>query len=739
MSGDEGKETSFKFDFLRRWWWVIVGCMLIAAVTAYAITYYIPPQYEATATLLIEPSPTLMNNDYSNIIVGEQLAYTYSRLLVENQILQAVIEKAGIDETPEELAKRINAEPIKDTQLIHLSVKDPSPENAALLAQTIANVFVEHVQVLEADRFGLSLKDLEAKTNTKLSQINEIQSEIDSNNAISIEKGAELTHLNSALDDYRVDYQFYQQSYLSMQLAANQVSNKVHVVEPAYTKYDNVKSIYSAITTLLIDPSLIIGEGTYSPFPTGDRVVSTYGQIWTGKPMMEEAIARLGVIADPDILKNNVRIESIPYTQLIRIRVDDPDMAQAKLFADTIGEIIVSQFQKQLSKPYTDRTNSLTEQMNVLSAKIDQTQSSITTAISEKTRAEVELTRLEELQSQNNVDYRAYQADLKQLQLSAKQASNAVVIVTQPFIPQKPTSDWIINIFLAGMVGLVVGTGAAILLDYLDESIRTRQDITHKLGLRYLGTVDVLKNGASELVMDKMPRSRYAEDFRTLGTNIRFSNGKTPLRTLLITSPSIAEGKSVITANLAIALARLGLRTIAVDGDLRLPRLHTLFGVEQGNGLANALESGNPTENLQGYREGGVQILTSGKLPANPAGLLSSPQLTKVLDELSQQADLVLIDCPPILSVVDAMILAAKVDGVLLVLRAGVTSRRVAREVTENLRQVGANLVGVVLNAAPGYRDQYYKYYGKEEKNKIRSFLDRFQGQFNKALFSRKS
>lgn len=716
MTLHEETEPRMSFTFIRRWWWVILLCTAAAAATAYTVTHFIPASYRATATLLIEPSRDLMTNDYSGMIAAEQLALTYSHLLVEEQILNAVIAKTGVADTPEELSERITAEPVRETQLIQLSVKDPSPERAALLAKTVAEVFVAHVQSLEVERYGSALEELQEKIDSKSAQIGETQAKIEDLTGQSIASGAELARLQGELDNYRGEYQVIQQNFLSMQLASSQAADKVHIVETAYTRENKPKGDFTAIVTLLIDPALIIGEGTYSAVPTSDRVVYTYGQIWTGLPVLKAAVDRLGIAVDPEALAENVAVEAVPNTQLIRLKVTDTDAARAEALADAIGEIIVGQIQVQLSMPYTEQLNSMTRDMQRLSTSIAAAQAGISTASAEKNSAEIDLARNEKLLAQYSEDQRQYQSSLEDLRLTARQASNAVVVVTQPRIPEKPTQERLISIFLAGLIGLMIGAAAAFLIDRSDESIRTREDITQKLGMAHLGTVEELRTGDVELIMLKQPRSRIAESFRTLGLNIRFSNPSAPLRTLIVTSPGISDGKSVITANLGIALARLGLRVVVVDGDLRLPRLHRIFEVDQVNGLSNALESGGLDESLKQSQETGLKVLTSGTLPANPSELFSSTQLPGLLEELSRQADLVLIDCPPLLSVADSLVLAAKADGVLLVLRARKTTRTEAREAVEILEQVGANLIGAVLNGASPGRDPYSRYYTRQAK-----------------------
>jgi capsular exopolysaccharide synthesis family protein len=213
------------------------------------------------------------------------------------------------------------------------------------------------------------------------------------------------------------------------------------------------------------------------------------------------------------------------------------------------------------------------------------------------------------------------------------------------------------------------------------------------------------------------PRSAAAEAYRTLRTNIQFASPDKPLKTLLATSTSPEDGKSTTLANLAITLAETGARTILVDCDLRRPALHTLFGLPNETGLTSLMLAGaeplTPAQlPVQRTEVANLGVLTSGPIPPNPAELLASRRMAEILTILAGLADYVLFDAPPIIAVTDAAILAPRVDGVLLIVRAGKTKRDLAIKARRLLEQVNAPLVGVVLNDATVDRNAY-GYYGK--------------------------
>ena len=207
-----------------------------------------------------------------------------------------------------------------------------------------------------------------------------------------------------------------------------------------------------------------------------------------------------------------------------------------------------------------------------------------------------------------------------------------------------------------------------------------------------------------QLITLSDPRSPAAEAFRSLYINLSFSQQEQKLRSLMVTSPGPGEGKSITLANLAVVAAQMGQRVILVDGDLRKPQLSELFGLRNDSGLTNVVAgSSNAESALQAVAEvPGLRVLTSGLLPPSPTTVLASRRMGELTDELAEQADLLLIDVPPVLTVSDASVLASRVNGVLLVLNAGQTKRENARRANEALEKVNAHIVGVVLtNVAP--------------------------------------
>jgi len=199
------------------------------------------------------------------------------------------------------------------------------------------------------------------------------------------------------------------------------------------------------------------------------------------------------------------------------------------------------------------------------------------------------------------------------------------------------------------------------------------------------------------------PLSPVSEAYRTLRINLQFAALDVKLRTLLVTSAGPGEGKSTTLANLAVTLAQTEQSVLVIDGDLRCPGLHMLFGLGNETGLTTMLLDDRALDDppLQSTKINGLRLLASGPLPPRPPDLLGSHRMDKVIDRLLGQADLVLLDAPPIMAATDAVVLSTKVDGVLLVACAGKTKREHVQRAVERLRKVNARLVGAVLTNVP--------------------------------------
>jgi non-specific protein-tyrosine kinase len=479
----------------------------------------------------------------------------------------------------------------------------------------------------------------------------------------------------------------------------------------AFLVTSRMSPTYSASVTLLVQAAGA-GSDDYRDILASELMASTYSMMLTSRPVLEEVIARLELQETLDVLVERIEVKSIEGTPLVRLSVKHNDPIQSALIANAIAEVFIARIRALQDERYADSLTSMEEQIAGLSVLIDETRSSIdelpTPSIAQE---QTELARLETILAGYRNTYATLQQNYQQMRLTAAQSTHNVIIAESAVVPRMPVSRIKLYMVIAATVGGAIAVGTAFLLEYLDDTIKTPDDISRTLGLPTLGTIGRLARGEDELIVTARPLSPVAEAYRILRTNIRFSSVDEPVRTLLVTSPSTSEGKSFTLANLAVVSAQADPGVTVVDADMRRPRLHELFKLNpRGEGLTKALVEGSANGRLQSSHVDGLRILPSGQTPPNPAELVGSQRMQGLLNELAQEADIVLVDCPPVLPVADAVVLARTVDGVLLVIYAGKTRREAARQAVESLRQVGASLIGVVLNAVPAHRTGYYHY-----------------------------
>ena len=294
-------------------------------------------------------------------------------------------------------------------------------------------------------------------------------------------------------------------------------------------------------------------------------------------------------------------------------------------------------------------------------------------------------------------------------------------------------------VFLALFLALAFGVGLALFLDYLDDTVKSPSDIESGLRLPSLAIIPIARGAAQrflpvsrarrrsngngsgpELLINADGPSLQAEAYKHLRTSILLSTpGRSP-RTLLVTSSVPAEGKTTTAVNTATVLAQTGARVLMIDADMRRPRLHQVFGLSNDEGLSSILSSelseAEMLSKIEQFQMSNVYLLSSGVIPPNPAELLGSAQMKRLLAVASESFSYIVIDSPPIASFTDGVLISSLVDGVILVVHGGKTSRQVVRRTRQMLHEIGAKIIGVVLNKAQLRSDDYYYYHHYDYK-----------------------
>lgn len=311
-----------------------------------------------------------------------------------------------------------------------------------------------------------------------------------------------------------------------------------------------------------------------------------------------------------------------------------------------------------------------------------------------------------------------YQAQLEKMLVGVSVAqSGGAQILAKASVPVKPTNGSPLRNTLAGLaVGIVLGIALAFLREYLDDSVKTKEDVESATGLTAVGLIPVLpewkRRDAATLISNLAPRSPAAEAYRTVRTSVEFLSLDQPIGSIQVTSALASEGKTTTLANLAVTFARAGQRVIILCCDLRRPRVHEFYGLSNRVGFTSVLLGDAPTGAAiqQADRELPIGLVASGPLPPNPAELLASRRAVEVIEDLDNRCDLLLIDSPPVLPVTDALVISGLVDAVLVVANSGTSTKRGMRRTTELLRQVDAPLIGTILNGVQSKHEYGYVY-----------------------------
>lgn len=498
--------------------------------------------------------------------------------------------------------------------------------------------------------------------------------------------------------------------------------------------------IYEATTTVIVGQSLEKANPTYSDFSISQQLAQTYVNMVQRQPILQGAAEALGLGFVP--WSGNVSAQIVPGTQLVEIRVRDTSPERARALADEIARQLIRQTPNNPTE--NERRHAFVqEQLLTLERNIELTGQEI---VAEQAKLDAANSARAIQQYQANIDaleqkLTSYQANYATLLQSSQEATNYISVIEPASLPTNPISPNVPEtLALAAAIGLGLAAGGAILIEFLDNTIKSHEDVKATMDLPTLGTIAAITGSKDDdkLITARYPLSPISESFRTLRTSIDYYSVDQPISTLLVTSAGPAEGKSLVLANLAVVMAQAGRRVVVVDADMRRPMQHKIFKLINDHGLSDAVmargadlsvynhELAPDTLTLVGPDKvrsalpalpspvelGSLHVITTGPCPPNPADLLASKRMRDLVEELRQQADIVLFDTPPAMVVTDAVVLSRLVDGVLILTDAGHTKRAAARQTVERLRQVDAKLLGVVLNRVSPHEHGYYAYQG---------------------------
>jgi non-specific protein-tyrosine kinase len=472
--------------------------------------------------------------------------------------------------------------------------------------------------------------------------------------------------------------------------------------------------VYEASSTLMVNEAPGSKTTDYVALLTSERLTQTYAEMLVKKPVLNEVILRLDLGTSSDTLKRMITVQPVQETQLIEIKVEDTSSQRAAAIANEVGGVFSEQIQAMQEARYANTKESLSLQLEETQNLIIELESSLF-ELEESPEDQQERDRIEVNLSRYQQTYATTLHSYEQIRLSEAESISNVFIAEQADPPKNPIRPRILtNTALASVLGAMIAVAGILLIDALDDTIRDSDEVDRYLKMPVLGVIRKIDETSRPVTAVK-PRAPVSEDFRSLRTNIQFASVDYPLGTILVTSPAPADGKTTVSVNLSIILTQGGRKVSLVDADLRRPAIHEQLGLNNRWGLTSLFmdESVRLDSLLRKNKSSGLSVMTSGKLPPNPAELLGSDKMMQIISKINQQSDVIIFDSPPLTVVTDAAVLSKRVDAVILVINSGRTKVAAAQRAVEQLSRVGANLIGVVLNNVSAKNTRYYNtYYG---------------------------
>jgi non-specific protein-tyrosine kinase len=459
---------------------------------------------------------------------------------------------------------------------------------------------------------------------------------------------------------------------------------------------------YQGETTLLVGRALTAVNTDYNQLLASQELSQTYAEVATTRPLMQRVIDRLGLATTPAELARRVSVDSPHASTIIHITVSDADAKRAAAIANAVADQLIAE-SPAIQGSAADVLAFVDESLHSTQQDIDQTSAQIKALVAVTGRTAAQEAQLAVLQDRL-ITLRNTYAQL--LAYSSGSSPNLLSVIEPAVAPSAAASPRpVLDTFLAALLGLLVTVALAFLVNELDDTLKTPDDIEETVGLPTLGQVGRIRGHgrlADTQLMTTLraPQSVVSEAFRTLRTNIDFASVDAPLRSILVTSARPGEGKTVVASNLAVVFAQSGRRVLLLDADLRRPGLHRMFRLPNARGLTDLLRNENAS--LEGVAVETIQpllrVIPSGALPPNPAELLGSQRMQALLKRLTAEADLLIVDSPPLQVVTDAAILASRLEGTLLVIESGRARRGAVKHSREVLAAAGARVLGAVLN-----------------------------------------
>jgi succinoglycan biosynthesis transport protein ExoP len=709
-----------RLNAIYKYRYIVVTVFLLVMIGALIRTYTTTPMYRATTSVLIEDEraaavagfnssasteyiadPEPYYQTQLRILTGRELASkAVKRLKLETvpefngqgpqrtglaSILQTMKRQAqnavravtGADPLPAETASTrptpaqlvnnflgaVVAEPVRGSRLYNVSVHSSNPQFAARAADTLVEEYVQQNRELRTETITKSLKFLEDEIAKQAKKVEDAE---------------------RAMAQYRET-----QNALSLEDRQNTVVASLNQVNDQYTRTrtERIQKEAAFNQVKSLPPSTLPDSPVIVNNPTVQRLRTELANLERERTQLNERY----------LPKHEKVIENAS-----RIAETSKQYQQA----------LVSTVQSMKS----DYETALAQERQ-LAAAVEQARNAAT----DLGRKSVGYTVLDREAQSARQTYEHLLQRQNEMQIISSSGGNNVRLMDRAVVPGAPyTPDVRRNLLLGALAGALLALGLVLAIDYLDDTVKTPEDITRRLKLPFLGLVPAVKSTSHPLLSQEVPHE-FGEAFRALRTSLVFSSGSEGTRVIALTSAQPLEGKTTTACNMAIALAYGGSRVLLIDADMRRPSVSRTLGIENTVGLSHLL-TGQATAR-QTIRRTDVQnlwVMTAGLTPPNPSELLASDRMkTLIANVQNGPFDWVLIDTPPVLAVTDAVIIAPWVSGVVVVIGSEMTQRRLAERAIETLMTSRPHVLGAVLNRVDIVRNKYYysRYYGYKYKN----------------------
>ena len=667
----------------RRWWMITTFIVVFALMLLYL--FKATKIYRATATIEIGRiqntivnlggQPLSLNRSFHD---SDYLETQYEKL-VSRTLIEKVVRKLKLDETEKyanaaDIASAvrgdININPSRLSRLVEISVEHTDKDQAQEIANTLVDLFLEINRDQRRDRYSAPLDWLNTELEVQANKVSESAKKIH-NFEIGEESNGENPIQVSFADELATAIMSLQQAQTAYEMKVSEINDLEEIVNNAAEAKKSGQEVQNVVSSIAnkhviasLKSSLSVAETRLKGF------LERYREDWPAVLQIKKEIQEF---------RNQIKRE-----------------AEAALEAMNKDLQIARNQEKQA----LNRLNLAKERLHKLNEK------------------SIDYNMLQRDEEKERAVHDMLLARAKEMQLVAQETQENIHFVDRaikPLYPVKPNKTLLLIVGIVG--GIIFGVGLAFLVNLLDDSIKTQDDIETYLRLDYLGHVPKVDSKVSHdrsLYAHLQPQSDVSENFRTIRATVALADPEREYRVVSVTSAAPTEGKSFIASNFAIVNAQMGLKTLLVDCDLRRPSLRATFEFEKGQkGLTQYIESGGGSiEDLIHRTEiPDLDLLHSGNLSKNPFELVTSEALKQLIAEVGKKYDRVVIDSPPILAVSDPLILASLADGSLYVTKFDRSKRHLSKKCIEQLQNGGANIIGAIINEVDLRKARYSYYY----------------------------